>query len=470
MSNRWHQAAVAGAGISAIGLFLAAAFGWPFWGAILLLLVCLFCLGLAAAGGTRQREAGAEGLLAAIEGRGAVPGDSLDAGTVRLREAIQRLRSTTEESSSRADRMEATLDALQEPVIAVGPDGRTLAANAAAGKLLGLAAARLRGRAVEELFTQADIAGLYREAAQGRAGRAEVRVPRPEGFRVWAIAATPMGAAAGGAGGDAAAAVVLEIRDITENARALQVRTDFVANASHELRTPIAAMRVAADTLQAVQDEDPAMRRRLIGVVSSNVARLEEMARDLLDLSRLETPETGASLEPTSLAALAGELAELFQKACRERGLTLEFELDPDLEGMRTDRTLLHLILSNLIDNATKYAREGTTIRVRARVVDGPGGGAARGDGPERVARLEVIDQGMGIPLDQQQRVFERYYQVEAARSGSSLVGRRGTGLGLSIVKHAVKRLGGTIRAESVWGEGTTMIVELPARRGSAGC
>jgi two-component system, OmpR family, phosphate regulon sensor histidine kinase PhoR len=187
-----------------------------------------------------------------------------------------------------------------------------------------------------------------------------------------------------------------------------------------------------------------------VGVLAASTSRLEEMVRDLLDLSRLEAPDQSLSVAPVGFGALVAELEAMYKEACARRNLELRVELDPALEGFRTDRGLLLLILGNLIDNATKFAFEGTAIRLVAGLTDGA---------VKKGARLEVIDRGIGIPLDQQQRIFERYYQVEAARSGTP---RRGTGLGLAIVKHAVKQLGGTIRVESVWQEGTRMIVEVP--------
>jgi signal transduction histidine kinase len=276
--------------------------------------------------------------------------------------------------------------------------------------------------------------------------REQVPIARPDGPRVWEIAAISAGDAA-------TPAVVMEIRDVTEEALSLRVKTDFVANASHELRTPIASMRMALETLTGLGDDDGAMRDRLMSMLTSNVARMEEMVRDLMDLSRLESPEAGLRIETVKVSEVADDLRLDFQAACAQRGLRLAFDLDPALEALRTDRMLLGLVLGNLIDNATKFAFEGSEVRVVGRPIGGAEG-AARG------VRFEVIDQGVGIPLEQQARIFERYYQVDEARDGARI--RRGTGLGLAIVKHAVRRLGGSVRVQSIWHQGTTMTVELP--------
>jgi two-component system phosphate regulon sensor histidine kinase PhoR len=136
----------------------------------------------------------------------------------------------------------------------------------------------------------------------------------------------------------------------------------------------------------------------------------------------------------------------------------LAFESTPKAIALHTDRKLLMLILRNLVDNATKFANEHTSVRVIAQVLP-PAGNTLRGP-PRGTLRIKVVDTGLGIPIEHQQRIFERFYQVESSRTG--LTARRGTGLGLAIVKHAVKDLGGTIKIESVWKQGTTMSVEVP--------
>lgn len=353
-----------------------------------------------------------------------------------------------------ATRLQEVVDALGEPIVAINADGLVVVWNHGAERLFELPAARAAGRPFDEVFTQAEVLRLHAAAREGRPVRERVRVRRPDGPRVWDVSAVPAGR---GAGGQAAVhPVVMEVRDVTEEARSLQVKTDFVANASHELRTPLASMRLALETLSGLGDDDGPMRERLMAMLSGNVARMEEMVRDLLDLSRLESPEATVRTEPAPGSELARMLAADFAAVCQQRNLTLTFDFDPALEGMRTDRKLLGLILGNLIDNATKFAFEGTEIRVVGRPLADHEG-----------VRLEVIDRGIGIPLDQQARVFERYYQVDQAR-GSGQV-RRGTGLGLAIVKHAVRRLGGTIKVQSVYHQGTTMTVELPGVLGPGG-
>ncbi len=400
----------------------------------------------------------------------------LEAGQASRDAAAMRRRLA--EAEARVDRLttdvvraDVRLQTLDEPVLIVDERGLIAACNPAAEALLELRADRLSGRPVEEAFTQADLLGLYERARIGLRLREQVRIVRATGARTWDVSAIPLKDPLNGPAG-----VLLCLRDATDTALALRVRTDFVANASHELRTPIAAMRIALDTMTTLDEGDAAMRTRLDGVIATNVARLEELARDLLDLSRLETEEAGAKTEPVSLRELSRELAAAYEPACAARELTLTFDLPPDLDRIHSNHRLLTLILGNLIDNAAKFAFEGTEIRVAARPISALGsqlsalGQSAPSPDPGLVdsrklkaesfsgLRLDVIDRGVGIPLDQQQRIFERFYQVDPARTP----GRRGTGLGLAIVKHAVRALGGTIKVHSVWQQGTTMSVELP--------
>ncbi|MEM8758644.1 MAG: ATP-binding protein, partial [Planctomycetota bacterium] len=152
------------------------------------------------------------------------------------------------------------------------------------------------------------------------------------------------------------------------------------------------------------------------------------------------------------LADICAEVADALDATCKENDVELSFELSPALAGLQTDARLLQLILRNLAENAVKYTHPGTGVRVvaeRLPTLEAPLDGMV----------LRIIDEGPGIPIAKQARVFERFFQVDPARTGSA---SRGTGLGLAIVKHAAKLLDGTVDVESVWGEGTTMVVSLP--------
>ncbi len=388
----------------------------------------ILALALAASGALAWREystAGARGAAAEL--------------STRLGAEI----ASHQESLRQGGRLRAILDAVPEGVMLIDERGRVAAANPAAEGLAGPRGTSPVGRGLEEVFTHAEVLALYARARQGEAGSVQARVQRGETPRVHEVSARAID------GG-----VVLVVRDVTELAQTVQLKSDFAANASHELRTPLAAIRLAAETLREGPDE--AMEQRLIGVVLGNTQRLEDLVRDLLDLSRVEGSEASTRREEIDLPALLAEVAARFEGACAPRGLSIAPEVEPGFERFVGDARLLELVLGNLIENATKFAHDGTTIRVVA------------GPAPEGHCslRLRVIDRGMGIPVAQQQRIFERFYQVDDARSEGRE--RRGTGLGLAIVKHAVRRMRGAVSVESVWGHGTTMVVDLPGAMGGA--
>ncbi|GJM19207.1 MAG: histidine kinase [Phycisphaeraceae bacterium] len=356
------------------------------------------------------------------------------------------------------------IDAVDVPVIGADAGGVVESVNRAGAEMLGRERGDIVGRLLEDLLVQPELAALVARARGGARARGRVRSVTDEGVRYYDVTVEPV-ARAGEGGAMAPAGVVLTLLDVTQLAAAVQLKTDFAANASHELRTPIAAIKGAADTMQAAQD-DPVMTARLRTMIVQHVGRLEELVDDLLDLSRLEAAEGRPEAEPVAMSELAGRLDGLFTGACAERRVRLTYDLDPALERMVIDATLLELILRNLVDNALKFAREGTEVRLIGRASDverahdAADAGAPAEDAPELGARFRVVDEGQGIPLADQQRIFERFYQVDTSRDGGAR--RRGTGLGLAIVKHALRRLGGRISVESVWQQGTTMTFEIP--------
>jgi two-component system phosphate regulon sensor histidine kinase PhoR len=372
----------------------------------------------------------------------------------QAREALSpRLRSLRLEVARRR----AAFDAADSVMLATDAAGQVVLANRAAREHFDRRAGDLTGRMAEDLFTQASVQAMIAGALRGERRQEQVRLPGSGGMqRVFQVLAAPMPAGGVAAGGGS----FIIMRDVTELAMALQLKTDFVANASHELRTPLSSIKAALETLADGAWDDPAVRERLGRMAVSNVERLEDLVRDLLDLSRLESADSAEPApmleDDVDLCALVNTLAESIAPLARERGVVISVEAQESLRRVRTDRKLLETILRNLIDNAVKFAYDRTTVRVQCEVATEAQ--ATRGGRPG--ARIRVIDRGLGIPIGHQQRIFERFYQVDAARSGDGR--QRGTGLGLAIVKYAVKALGGTISVESVWKSGTTMTVELP--------
>ncbi len=237
---------------------------------------------------------------------------------------------------------------------------------------------------------------------------------------------------------------IVIIRDVSAHERLDQVRRDFVANISHELKTPIGALTLLAETLEG--ETDPEIVERLSGRVLTEAHRAANIVEDLLELSRVEVGEAHDQ-SPLSVQDLVDEATDLVRSAAEDRSVRVDVEVDRQLV-VRGDRRQLVSALVNVLDNAIRYTDGGGGVAVRARL-----------EGED--AEVSVIDQGIGIPTRDLDRVFERFYRVDRARSRD----RGGTGLGLSIVRHVMDNHGGTSAMSSVEGQGTTVTLRLPGMR-----
>jgi two-component system phosphate regulon sensor histidine kinase PhoR len=232
--------------------------------------------------------------------------------------------------------------------------------------------------------------------------------------------------------------------DVTELRRLESVRRDFVANASHELRSPLTSIRAAVETLHAVKDE-PAEAGRFIEVIERNSERIENLVADLLELARLESRELDLHPEPIALSSAVERVFARQSARAELKHITLANETASDPVSVRADARALDHLLGNLVDNALKYCPSGATVRVTAQPADGQ-------------VRVGVADDGPGIPPEHLPRLFERFYRVDAGRSREL----GGTGLGLSIVKHLAEAMGGAVTVDSRVGAGTTFSFTLP--------
>jgi two-component system, OmpR family, phosphate regulon sensor histidine kinase PhoR len=235
--------------------------------------------------------------------------------------------------------------------------------------------------------------------------------------------------------------IVVTLTDITQRRRLEVLRRDFVANASHELKTPVAAVRALAETLLTALPDDPEAGRQFAERIAREAERLDVLARDLLDLSRVERGTL--DVEPVDLVGLVKEVLGGYEDLATERRVRLRSELQQ--VSMRGDRAQLGLLLSNLLDNALRHTPAKGTVCVRL-------------DAAESRALLQVADTGEGIPARELPRVFERFYRVDKARARQT----GGTGLGLAIVRHVAEAHGGTVRVDSELGRGSTFTVALP--------
>ena len=237
---------------------------------------------------------------------------------------------------------------------------------------------------------------------------------------------------------------VVFLHDITEELRTQQLRRQFVANASHELKTPVASLQTLVDAIQTSVHDDPDAAIRFAEQMTTESHRLADLIDDLMDLSRVEDP-AAMRLGEVDLSEIVDDEAKSASVAAAESGIDLQVKVDAELR-IRGDAQHLHLLVRNLLDNAVRYTPRGGRVSFSLVKTD------------DR-ARLEVSDSGIGIPLQAQGRVFERFYRVDADRARVS----GGTGLGLSIVKNVAESHAGTVSVTSELDEGSTFIVTLPA-------
>jgi two-component system phosphate regulon sensor histidine kinase PhoR len=235
------------------------------------------------------------------------------------------------------------------------------------------------------------------------------------------------------------------LHDVTELRRLERVRQDFVANVSHEFKTPLTAIQGFAETLLAGALDDPSNNRRFLEIIRNHAIRLARLTNDLLKLARIEAGKLEVEFSTVGLMELIEACAETTLLKADRKEITLEIEVPPKLPAVRGDAGLMRDVLQNLLDNAIQYTPHGGHIRVTA-------------DAGDRDAVVTVADTGIGIPLADQERIFERFYRVDAARSREA----GGTGLGLSIAKHIVEAHGGRLWVESTVGQGSRFSFSIP--------
>jgi two-component system sensor histidine kinase SenX3 len=242
---------------------------------------------------------------------------------------------------------------------------------------------------------------------------------------------------------------LIVVDDVTERRRLDAVRRDFVANISHELKTPVGGLGLLAETI--VSEDDPAVVDRLAQRMHDEAFRVSRIIDDLLELSRIEAGEARLG-DPVSVGLVIAEAAERLRSSAERRGITLDIIEAPKRLAVIGDRRQLTSAIANLLDNAVKYSEDGSAVTVKAD---------ATGDQVE----IEVTDHGVGIPRRDLERVFERFYRVDRARSRET----GGTGLGLAIVRHVASNHSGDISVTSREGEGSTFVLSLPAVPGPVG-
>jgi two-component system phosphate regulon sensor histidine kinase PhoR len=364
--------------------------------------------------------------------------DELGALAVSLNRTAERLRGFIDGLGTESARREAILTSMVEGVLAVDNEMRVMFCNPAFARAVNASAPVPERLPVLELVRDPmflDI--LSRAIVTGQSVVQRMQVA-DAGGRAYAIHAAPLtNTVKGGA--------IAVLHDVTDIERLERVRRDFVANVSHELRTPLAAISGYAETLLDGAIYDPENNRKFIEIIQAHSIRLNNIASDLLTLSELESGRPDAEPEPVPLRASLETAARVVESEARVRGVAIRWGMVDDA-CILGNRIRLEQSIVNLLDNAVKFNREGGEVRIEAGLA---------GDGQ---ACIVISDTGIGIPSEDQPRIFERFYRVDKARSRA--VG--GTGLGLSIVKHVVERMGGAVSVESQLGKGSKFTITLP--------
>ena len=352
-----------------------------------------------------------------------------------LDSSVQELGRRLEESRRNRAHMEAILAGMFEGVVLVDRAGRLLLANDSARAMLHLPDVP-QGRHYLELLRQPGVAALIDSALRGQpAEQLELTLTREPG-RAFAARSAPVS----GEHGDGA---VLVLHDITALRRADQIRRDFVANVSHELRTPLTAVR---GYVEALLDAPPDLtqQRRFLEIIARHTMRMERLVKDLLRLARLDAGQETLERASIGLDTLVAGVATELEADIETRRMRLVVSPGADAAAISGDPAKLHDALRNLIENAVRYGAEASEVTI-----------SSRREGDATV--IEVADRGPGIPPADLQRVFERFYRVDRARTRDD----GGTGLGLAIVKHLIGLHGGTVEAANRDGGGAVFTIKL---------
>ncbi len=421
------------------------------------LLIALVLAGLAAVGLAAWRWARAlREVLRALEalGKGRRTRPILSEVWGPAGRLIRIFNAAAPEIQGRIDRLEedreqlrVVLGAMADAVIAVDARRRLLFANTSADALFGLDA-RSVGRLVPELIRSPQVQNAVEETLRlfhPDAYQAELAFPQRETAlrglsRSLSVRGTPLP-------GNPPSGAVLVFHDVTDLRRLERMRQDFVANASHELKTPLASIKAYTETLIDWALHDETVNRRFLERIDEQVERLNLLILDMLSLARLDSGQEFFEHGPLSLVPVLESCLEVHRGRAEAKNLSLTFDTG-SLDGetlVVADEEAIRQIFDNLIDNAIKYTGDGGEVRVTCSLA-------------ADAVSVEVSDTGIGIPRDELPRIFERFYRVDKARSREL----GGTGLGLSIVKHLISSIHGQISVTSRPGSGSRFTVKIP--------
>ena len=345
--------------------------------------------------------------------------------------------SSGEESFELSKLFEATMSGMREGLLVVDQDMRVVASNVSARRLFNSSSTKLESQRLTQITRNPAIYGAFLDALQG-IERSGVKVETFAGSRqIFDLRVVPLNKA-----DETTQGAIGIFFDITRLERLERVRQEFLSNVSHELRTPLTAILAFVETLESgpIDEEN---RQRFLSIIKKNAGRMNSLIQDILELSAIESGNVKVDAKPTDLAETVNDVYAALAAKAASRCVTLTNTVEAGTNVL-ADPTRLEQMLTNLVDNAIKFNREGGKVVVRYE--------------NNEHSRILVEDTGEGIPAQHVERLFERFYRVDRARSRDL----GGTGLGLAIVKHLARAHGGEVAVESRLGEGSVFAIELP--------
>lgn len=371
--------------------------------------------------------------------------DEFSAIARSLNDVGQRLAQRESQLRSTSQTQATVLEGMTESVIAVDRAEHIMFANASAGRILGFNADRVEGLTLLEAVRSHELRDVARKALRSRQLSSGEIAWRGKSQRTFDVLAAPLP-------GDPTPGVVLVLRDVSGLKRLERIRQQFIANVSHELKTPLSSIKAYTETLLGGARNDPDACERFLRRIDEQSGRLHQLIQDMLSLARIESGQAALEIVDVSAARVIRRCLADYEPQAAARQVALQAKVEDPALAIRADEEALRQILNNLVDNGVKYTPAGGQVIVSCRRDDA-------------MAVLEVSDTGVGIPREHHERLFERFYRVDKARSREL----GGTGLGLSIVKHLSQSMGGSVAVTSEVQRGSTFTVRLPlAAAGSA--
>ena len=361
-----------------------------------------------------------------------------------MNQMAEQLQQRMDEINNQRKKTESVLASMREGVIATDMDQRVISINPAAARMFGVPMAADNGRNILEIIRNHDFQKLMKACLASGEGLERDIVYHHGGERIFSVHCTPLVDAL-----QKRLGALVVISDVTQLRRLENMRRDFAASVSHEIKTPLTAIKGFVETLATGSLDDPGEIRRFLEIIDRHVNRLATIIEDLMQLSRIERDDEiqQIGLEDYRVADVLNTAVGLCKEMIEEKQIDIELVCDDGLNGC-FDATLLEQAAVNLLDNAIKYSPEKSTIRIEAGISNGE-------------IQIRFQDQGMGIAQKHLSRLFERFYRVDKARSRKL----GGTGLGLAIVKHIAQAHGGRITVESELEKGSTFTLHLPANK-----